>query len=90
MVVLGVLLLIAAAALIAVLVRRGARGIAVAVLIIVALISVPLAMFGVLTMGFSSGPEDTRLGAFLLFGSLIIGGGIAWVCVVEIKRAAPH
>jgi uncharacterized membrane protein len=89
-VILGSLLLIAAAALIALLVKRGARGVAVAVLIIVTLVGVPLAILGVLTMGFSSEPADTRLGAFLLFGSLIIGGGIAWLCVVEMKRAAPH
>jgi hypothetical protein len=74
------------AVLVAVAARRGASAVQTVVLILTALITIPAAMFGVIIQGFSGSAEDTRTGAVLLVGSLIVGGGTAFICISNLKR----
>lgn len=78
---LGILLLVGLVLLLVVAARRGASGGQIAILVITGIVSIPAALFGILIMGFSGSAEDTRNGAILLAFSLIVGGGIAAVCV---------
>jgi hypothetical protein len=72
--------------------RRGASAVQTVILILTVLIltvlmTIPAAMFGVIILGFSGSAEDTRAGAVLLLGSLIVGGGIAFVCISKTETA---
>jgi hypothetical protein len=91
MIFLGALLFAAVAILLTVASRRGAPGVQVFVLSMTALIFIPVALFGVIIMGFSDGVEDTRTGVTLLTASAIVGGGIAIGCISRMKKpSVPH
>jgi ABC-type proline/glycine betaine transport system permease subunit len=87
MVFLGAVLLVAVGLLIAVAVRRGTSATSAVILMLVGLFTIPVAVFGVIVMGFSGSPEDTTTGAVLLFGSTI-AGGIAIACISRLKKSS--
>jgi drug/metabolite transporter (DMT)-like permease len=86
MVLLGALLFAAVAILLAVASRRGAPAVQLFILAMTALVFIPVALFGVIIMGFSDGAEDTRTGVMLLTASAVAGGGIAIGCISRMKK----
>jgi hypothetical protein len=88
---LGALLFAAVAILLTVASRRGAPGVQIFILSMTALIFIPVALFGVIIMGFSDGVEDTRTGVMLLTASAVAGGSIAIGCISRMKKpSVPH
>jgi hypothetical protein len=85
MVLLGALLFAVVAILLAVASRRGAAGVQLFILAMTGLVFIPVALFGVIIMGFSDGAEDTRTGVMLLTASAVAGGGIAIGCISRMK-----
>jgi hypothetical protein len=78
--------IIAVGVRLAVAARRRASAVQTVILILTALVTIPTAMFGAIILGFSGSAEDTRTGAVLLAGSLIVGGGIAFACIAKLKK----
>ena len=91
MVLLGALLFAVVAILLAVASRRGAPGVQLFILSMTALVFIPVALFGVIMMGFADGVEDTSTGVMLLTASAVAGGGIAIGCISRMKKpSVPH
>ena len=88
MVFLGTVLLGVVGILLVVASRRGAPAAQIFIMAATALVFIPIALFGVLVMGFSDGAEDTRTGVILLVGSVIAGGGIAIGCISRMKKTS--
>ena len=88
MVVLGTILLGVVGILLVVASRRGAPAAQIFIMAATALVFIPIALFGVLVMGFSDGAEDTRTGVILLVGSVVAGGGIAIGCISRMRKTS--
>ena len=88
MVFLGAVLLGIVGILLVVASRRGAPAAQIFIMAATALVFIPVALFGVLVMGFSDGTEDTRTGVILLVGSVIAGGGITIGCISRMKKTS--
>lgn len=91
MVLLGALLFAVVAILLVVASRRGAPGVQLFILSMTALVFIPVALFGMIMMGFADGVEDTSTGVMLLTASAVAGGGIAIGCISRMKKpSVPH